>query len=312
MEGIVIKSTGSWYHVETTEGKVIECKLRGQFRIKGIKATNPIAVGDRVSFKMMSEKEIGFIHQIHARDNYIIRKATKLSKRSHILASNIDQAMLVVTLALPRTSTGFIDRFIVTAEAYHIPVCLIFNKIDLYNSDMKEDLKEIRRVYNELGYKTIEASATEEINLDEVKDSFKDKRTLISGHSGVGKSALINAIAPGMNLKVGEISDYHEKGKHTTTFAQMFSLPFGGHIIDTPGIKEFGLLDFDKAEVAGRFREFRALMHECKYSNCKHMQEPECAIKDAVAADIIAEWRYINYLNIMDDENMNETYTGSK
>lgn len=307
-QGIVIKSTGSWYNVETSEGELYDCKLRGQFRIKGIKTTNPIAVGDRVDFQMSKDESTSIITKIHPRENYIIRKATKLSKQSHIIAANMDQAIVIVTLAYPRTSTGFIDRFLVTSEAYHIPACIVFNKIDLYDEEMKNDLDQMCEYYTSLGYTTMTVSAKTGEHVEEFKSLIQDKTSLVTGHSGVGKSALVNKVAPGLDLRVGDISEYHFKGKHTTTFAQMFKLPFGGRIIDTPGIKEFGLLDFDKEEVGGRFPEFRSRMHNCHFNNCKHIQEPKCAVKEAVEEGEIAFWRYENYLNIMAGEDLNKDF----
>ncbi|MFA8450857.1 MAG: ribosome small subunit-dependent GTPase A [Bacteroidales bacterium] len=307
-KGIVVRSTGSWYSVKLESGEFVDCRLRGQFRIKGIKATNPIAVGDVVQITLDAAKEVGTIMEICPRENYIVRKATKLSKKSHIIASNLDQAVVIVTLALPRTSKGFIDRFLVTAEAYHIPVTIVFNKIDLYDEDMKNELEEVRLVYENIGYNTLIVSAKTKENINVFKEVLKNKRSLVAGHSGVGKSALINCIAPELDLKEGAISDYHSKGKHTTTFAQMFDLPFGGHIIDTPGIKEFGLLDFEKDEVAERFPEFRERMAGCHFSNCKHIKEPKCAVKEAVENGEIALWRYENYLNILDDDHMQEDF----
>jgi ribosome biogenesis GTPase len=305
--GIVIRSTGSSCNVLDTEGNIIECKLKGNFRIKGIKSTNPLAVGDKVEAIMQDEKGIGLITKIAPRHNYIIRKATRLSKQSHIIAANMDQVIIMVTLASPRTSTGFIDRILVTAEAYHIPAVIIFNKIDLIFGDQIGTINQLTSMYESLGYKCFRTSALQNIGIQEVKALLKDKVSLISGHSGVGKTALINAIEPGLLRRVGEISDYHQKGKHTTTFAEMLPLSFGGFIIDTPGIKEFGLVDFDKREIAERFPEMRQLMHSCQFSNCTHVHEPGCAVKAALAKGLINQTRYSNYLSILNDEYFEET-----
>ncbi len=305
--GIVIRSTGSSCNVLSASGNVLECRLKGNFRIKGIRSTNPLAVGDRVTYVLSGNDSIGLIKSIEPRHNYIIRKATRLSKQSHIIAANIDQAVVMVTLASPRTSTGFIDRFLVTAEAYHIPVSLIFNKIDLIFGSSILRINELTSLYESLGYTCYRTSALNGTGVSEVKALLKDKVTLISGHSGVGKTALINAIEPGLLRKVGEISDYHQKGKHTTTFAEMLPLSFGGYIIDTPGIKEFGLVDFDKQEIAERFPEMRQLMHNCQFSNCTHVHEPGCAVKSALAKGIISRSRYNNYLSILNDEYFEET-----
>ncbi|MBN2173227.1 MAG: ribosome small subunit-dependent GTPase A [Bacteroidales bacterium] len=307
MEGTVIKSTGSWLKVMTSDGEIFNCKLKGSFRIRGIKTTNPLAVGDRVTFDILDERNIGLISDIQPRSNYIVRKATKLSKVAHILAANIDQAAIVVTLAHPRTSTGFIDRFLVTTEAYHIPATIIFNKLDLYNNKIFDRLKDMIGIYENAGYKCVVVSALKKENLEAVKAILKDKITLLSGHSGVGKSELINAIQPGLYLRTREISEYHQKGLHTTTFAEMLPLSFGGYIIDTPGIKEFGLTDFNRKEISERFPEMRNLMHQCRFSNCTHVHEPGCAIKKAVETGEISFSRYENYLGILEDDYWKET-----
>lgn len=307
MKGRVIQSTGSWYQVETEERRTYACKLRGQFKIKGIKSTNPIAVGDQVEFKWDEKREIGLITAIEERKNYIIRRSVNLSKRSHIIASNMDQALVVVTLSQPRTSTGFIDRFLVTAEAYHIPAILVFNKIDIYSKEELEELKAIRELYEKVGYPCLEVSALKGNNLDALRQLMLNKVSLVSGHSGVGKSALINALDPGKDIRIGDISDIHNKGKHTTTFAEMHHLDFGAHIIDSPGIKEFGLFDFEKADLAHYFPEMYELLQNCKFNNCTHVHEPGCAVKEAIDEDEIAESRYINYLNMLSGEEMNLT-----
>lgn len=304
MEGIIIKSTGSWFSVLQADNTVTECKLKGNFRMQGMKTTNPCAVGDHVSFMMMANEKIGVITDIKDRYNCIVRKSTNLSKQKHIIASNIDQALLVVTVASPRTSTGFIDRFLVTAEAYHIPAILLFNKIDLYDNEIIEYHNFIKNIYVNAGYQCIEVSALRGDNIDLLRELLKDKTNLFSGHSGVGKSALINKIAPELNLRTGIISDFHQKGKHTTTFAEMFKLPFGGYIIDTPGIKEFGMVNFTKEEVTYFFPEMKAMANKCQFDNCTHEHEPNCSIKKAVSEDFISKTRYNNYLNIINGREM--------
>lgn len=302
MKGVVIKSTGSWFSVLGEDGTRYECKLKGKFRIKGIKTTNPVAVGDDVLFDLMKDEGTGLIYEILPRHNYIIRKATKLSKVGHIIAANVDQACIIATLALPRTSTGFIDRILVTTEAYHIPAFIVFNKVDLYDEKLMDDLEQLDGIYTSAGYKCLRTSALTGENTDLFRASIKGKRTLITGHSGVGKSALINAVEPGLNLKTAELSGYHKVGMHTTTFAQMYPLSFGGFIVDTPGIKEFGLTDFNRAEIAERFPEMRALMHGCRFHNCTHVHEPGCAVMEAVEKGEINISRYGNYLSILSDD----------
>lgn len=298
MKGVVKRTTGSWHDVMTDHGIVISCKLKGSFRIKGIRTTNPVAVGDRVEIEQVPGKLIGIITKILERDNYIIRRATKLSKEAHIIAANLDQVVLIATIAFPRTSTGFIDRFLVTAEAYHIPAVLVFNKIDLYTPEITDYLEELIGIYRSAGYLCLKVSAVSGAGMPELMAVLKDKISLLSGHSGVGKSTLINFMEPGLNLKVLEISSYHLKGQHATTFAEMIPITGGGYIIDTPGIKEFGLTDFNKQEVAERFPEMRALMHECRYNNCTHTNEPGCAVLIAVKDGRIPASRYENYLRI--------------
>jgi len=306
MDGLVIKSTGSWLTVESKDGRVFNCKLKGTFRMKGIKTTNPIAVGDNVSFILLEDNKTGLINEILPRNNYIIRKATKLSKVSHIIAANIDQALLVATLAYPRTSTGFIDRFMVTTEAYHIPAGIIFNKIDLYDEKLNKQMTELEKIYTDAGYICFSVSALRGDNLNILKRELEDKKTLFSGHSGVGKSALINALEPSQALKTKELSGYHGVGMHTTTFAEMIPLTNGGYIIDTPGIKEFGLTDFNRQEIAERFPEMRRYMHDCRFSNCTHVHEPGCAIQKAIAEGKISKSRYNNYLGILTDDYWKE------
>lgn len=301
--GKVIKSTGSWYDVMDAGGAVLKCRLRGKIRLDGIRTTNPLAVGDNVNYEKERDKETCVIDRVLPRNNVIIRKSVNLSKESHIIASNVDLAIIVATIAQPRTSTGFIDRFAVTAEAYHIPVVIVFNKCDIYDEEQNAAAEELMTVYNSIGYESFLVSAKTGHNCDRLKDLMKGKTCLFSGHSGVGKSALVNLLDPKLNVKVGEISDVHEKGKHTTTYAQMFHLEFGSYIIDTPGIKEFGLFDLEKETLAQRFPEMRALMCGCRFNNCTHLHEPHCAIKEAVENKEIAQWRYTNYCNMMDDES---------
>ncbi len=297
--GRVLKSTGSWYLVMDNTGKTVNCRLKGIFRTKGIRTTNPIAVGDMVDFNILDDNNSAVIIKIHDRKNYIIRKATNLSKATHIIAANIDQVVIIVSLTKPRTSSGFIDRILTTAEAYHIPATIIFNKYDLYDDDTISKLNMFKNVYEKVGYNCLVTSVPEKLNLNNVKILLKDKISLLSGHSGVGKSALINSIDSSLNLKTGEISSVHNKGTHTTTFANMFHLEFEGYVIDTPGIKEFGLVEFDKIELGQRFPEIRNLMHQCKFNNCMHINEPNCAVTKALKNGDIAEFRYENYLNML-------------
>ena len=299
--GRVIKSTGSWYDVRNDAGEIVLCRLRGKIRLGGLRSTNPVAVGDLVNYEKERDKDTCVIDKILPRTNVIVRKSVNLSKESHIIASNVDQAILVATIAQPRTSTGFIDRFTVTAEAYHIPVVIVFNKCDIYDDEQNAMAEQLMKVYNAIGYESFVISAKTGQNCDRLKAIMKDKMSMFSGHSGVGKSALVNRLDPNLNIRVGEISEVHEKGKHTTTFAQMYELGFGGYIIDTPGIKEFALYDMEKETLAQRFPEMRALMHECRFNNCTHLHEPHCAIKNAVEQGLIADWRYDNYCNMMDD-----------
>ena len=302
MTGTVAKSTGSWYWVRTPIGKLYKCRIRGKFRIKDIKSTNPLAVGDFVEFEIEPKKETAVINGIHKRKNYIIRKSVNLSKQTHIIAANIDVAFLIITLQSPRTYTAFIDRFLATAEAYHIKAVLLFNKIDTYDADLMFELEIIKDVYEKIGYTCLEISATKKTNLNEVKKLMKNKTSLLSGHSGAGKSTLINAIEPNLDIKTKPVSSIHQQGLHTTTFAEMYPLSFGGFIIDTPGIKGFGVVDFSKEEIGDFFPEISALKSFCKFHNCVHINEPKCAVKDAVESGDISESRYYNYLQLLDDE----------
>jgi len=291
----------------TDNNKLCNCRLKGQFRIHGIRTTNPVAVGDHVEFELESSGENGIIKVIEPRSNYIVRRSINLSKSAHIIASNIDRLYIVASVMLPRTSTGFIDRLLVTAEAYHIPAALIFNKIDIYTADANERCSELMKLYTSLGYPSYAVSALEGTGLDELRLVLQDKVNLFSGHSGVGKSALINALDPLLAIKTGEISSYHNKGMHTTTFAEMHPLSFGGYMIDTPGIKEFGLVHFESQEISERFPEFRALLPDCRYNNCTHVHEPGCAVKQALDKGSVNPERYHNYLGLLNDENLDET-----
>ena len=311
MKGVVIKSTGSWYQVLDTNKNIWDCRIKGKFRLSGIKSTNPIAVGDHVEFDTEKDNK-GIITKIADRKNYIIRKSINLSKQSHIIAANIDQALLVVTLAMPRTSSGFIDRFLLTAEAYHIPVKIIFNKMDLFeDKESSEEVDEFINIYKKIGYNCIKTSALKNENIELLKTLSKDKVSLISGHSGVGKSALINKLDNSLSLKTGSISSTHLKGKHTTTFAEMYKLTYGGFIIDTPGIKELGLVDMNKEEIADYFIEIRALKNKCKFNNCLHLNEPNCAVAQAVEKGEIEISRYQNYMSIMRGEELMQPWEGS-
>jgi ribosome biogenesis GTPase len=278
--------------------------LKGQFRIHGIRTTNPIAVGDFVEFDLPEQGRDGLIHTISERHNYIIRKSIKLSKFSHIIAANIDQLIIIASIEQPRTSTGFIDRVLVTAEAYHIPAAVVFNKIDIYSPESEKRYQSLMELYSRIGYKVLAVSALNGNNMGEFAALLAEKTSLLTGHSGVGKTALINAIEPSLKLKTGNISGYHLKGMHTTTFAEMLPLTGGGYIIDTPGIKEFGLIHFESREVGERFPEFRVLLPDCRYANCTHVHEPGCAVKAALQRGEIDEGRYRNYLSILNDENL--------
>ncbi len=300
-KGLVIKNTGSWYVVKTDDGNLVECKIKGNFRLKGIRSTNPIAVGDRVCIAPNAEGT-AFITEIEDRRNYIIRRASNLSKQSHIIAANLDQCMLVVTVNYPETSTIFIDRFLASAEAYRVPVSLVFNKIDKYSDDELHYLNGLVNLYTHIGYPCHRISALNGEGIDELKQSLQGKITLFSGNSGVGKSTLINYLLPDQRLKTGEISTVHNKGMHTTTFSEMYPLGENGYIIDTPGIKGFGTFDMEDEEVGHYFKEIFEFSANCKYGNCTHRHEPGCAVREAVEKHYISESRYASYLNILEDK----------
>ena len=303
--GIVIKSTGSWYIVKT-DNEIINCKLRGKFKTKGIVSTNPIAVGDIVEFTILKEENTGFITKLHERKNIIIRKSINLSRKAHIIASNIDMAYIIITLKQPKTSTIFIDRYLVSAEAYNIPITLVFNKIDIYSKQDVEEMNRLISIYNKIGYSCIKVSAKTKVGIKEFTELLKNKISVISGNSGVGKSTLINTINPNLQLKTDEISDYHQKGKHTTTFSEMFELQKDAYIIDTPGIKGFGLVDLEQENLSTYFPEMLKLQGNCKFYNCTHTHEPNCAILKAVNNNEISKSRYKSYLSLL--ENDNEKY----
>ncbi|MBE7175668.1 MAG: ribosome small subunit-dependent GTPase A [Mucilaginibacter polytrichastri] len=298
MQGLVTKSTGSWYIVRDATGKRFECRIKGKFRMKGLVTTNPVAVGDTVDFELEPDSEKAVITRLHDRRNYIIRKSIALNKQAQVIAANLDQAYLVVTLASPRTSLGFIDRFLVTAEAYDIPAALIFNKLDLFSEEGLEYLQAYKEIYTEIGYPCYEVSAIERTNVDEVLQTLRGKTTLLSGHSGVGKSSLMNAFSPGINQRTKQVSEAHDKGMHTTTFAEMFELPDDIFIIDTPGIRELGIIDIKPEELGYYFPEMRERLNQCRFHNCRHINEPGCVIREAVENGEISESRYDSYLSI--------------
>ncbi len=307
MTGVIVKSTGSWYSVRTDSHSQIQCRIRGKFRTKGIKSTNPVTVGDHVDFEMELNSNTGIISNIHERKNYIVRKSVNLSKQTHIIAANIDLAFLLVTLDNPPTFTPFIDRFLATAEAYKIEAILLFNKMDL-NDDILETKKNtLIKIYKDIGYTCLEISATQNSNIDKVKALMLGKISMFSGHSGVGKSTLINAIDPKLQLKTASISSQHKQGQHTTTFAEMFAIATEpeSYIIDTPGIKGFGVVDFENNEVSNYFPEFFVLKQLCKFNNCLHVNEPKCAVKEALEKGEIANSRYRSYLQILEGDEEN-------
>lgn len=302
VEGLVIKNTGSWYIVRTDAGESIPCKIKGNFRLKGIRSTNPVSVGDRVDIEMNPD-HTAFITRIHERKNYIIRRASNLSKESHIIAANIDLALLVVTVNSPLTSTTFIDRFLATAEAYRIPVHIVINKCDTFTPDDREYAEALCYLYRSIGYECRCVSAATGEGFDFITDSLKDRITLLSGNSGVGKSTIISRILPGVEIRIGAVSTAHHKGMHTTTFSEMYPLPQGGYLIDTPGIKGFGTIDFDPSEVAHFFPEIFEISRVCRFSDCTHRHEPGCAVLKALENHEISESRYASYLSIIDDSS---------
>ena len=305
MKGFVIKNTGSWYSVQTDDGKVVECKIKGNFRLKGIRSTNPVAVGDHVEIAL-NQEGTAFITHIDERRNYIIRKSQNLSKQSHIIAANVDQAFLIVTVNYPQTSTTFIDRFLASAEAYSVPVVLVFNKRDILSDDERHYQQSMVHLYETIGYECREISAATGEGIEGLHKLLKGKITLLSGNSGVGKSTLINQILPEANLRTAEISDAHNTGMHTTTFSEMLELPEGGYISDTPGIKGFGTFDMEPEELTSYFREIFHFSKDCKFSNCTHTHEPGCAVSKALEDHYIAQSRYQSYLGMLEDKDENK------
>lgn len=300
MRGLVIRNTGSWYVVRTDNGQLVDSKIKGSFRLKGIRSTNPVAVGDYVQITCNAEGT-AFITEIEERKNYIIRKASNLSKQSHIIAANVDQVLLLITISHPETSTIFIDRFLASAEAYRIPVILAFNKTDCYTEEEKKYMSELMRLYEHIGYDCIACSALQETGMEKISNLLKGKTTLLSGNSGVGKSTLLNTLIPGLNARTAEISSAHDTGMHTTTFSEMFNLPESGCVIDTPGIKGFGTFDFKKEEVGHYFKEIFRESANCKYGDCTHTHEPGCAVRHAIEEGRICQSRYASYLNMLED-----------
>jgi ribosome biogenesis GTPase len=307
MTGLVYKSTGSWYTVKAEDGTFYDCRIKGKFRIKGIKSTNPVAVGDVVDFEIDEKADTvtGVIHGIQERKNYIVRKSVNLSKQVHIIASNIDKVFLLVTINNPPTTTSFIDRFLVTAEAYGIEAVLVFNKIDTFDDAMLDEQLYLQYTYDKIGYKCLRVSSTLNKGIDKLIEEMRGNVSMFSGHSGVGKSTLVNTLQPSLHLKTKAISEQHSQGQHTTTFAEMFDLDFGAKIIDTPGIRGFGIVDMEKQEIGGYFPEFFALKDQCKFHNCLHKEEPHCAVKDALERDEIAWSRYRSYIQMLEGEDEN-------
>lgn len=301
MHGLVVKNTGSWYTVRTDDGRLLDCKIKGVFRLKGIRSTNPVIIGDRVEIEENSDG-IPFITAIGERKNYMIRRSSNLSKQSHILAANIDLALLVTTVNYPETTTTFIDRFLATAEAYRIPVLLVFNKIDRYNTEETEYMEGLITLYHTIGYECMKVCASSGEGLDKLSEKISGKTTLMSGHSGVGKSTIINKLVPQANLRTKDISEYHKSGVHTTTFSEMIPLPNGGYLIDTPGIKGFGTIEMEEGEVAHYFPEIFKISSDCRFNNCTHTIEPGCAVRKAVEEHFISQSRYKSYLNILEDK----------
>jgi ribosome biogenesis GTPase len=305
VRGLVVKNTGSWYTVKTIDGKTIESKIKGNFRLKGIRSTNPVAVGDYVEIDV-NQEGTAFITSIEDRRNYIIRKSQNLSKQSHIIAANVDQTFLLVTVNHPETSTTFIDRFLASAEAYRVPVVLIFNKTDLLNEEENHYQQMMMTLYQTIGYQCFQVSAKSGEGVEQLRTLLKDKVTLLSGNSGVGKSTMINLFLPNADLKTQDISDAHDKGMHTTTFSEMLELPEGGYVIDTPGIKGFGTFDMEPEEITSYFKEIFEFSKQCRFSNCTHTHEPGCAVRKAVEDHYIAQSRYVSYLSMLEDKDENK------
>ena len=304
MRGLVYKSTGSWYSVKTPSNEQFDCRIKGKFRLDDIKSTNPIAVGDYVDFELEKNSDVvtGVINNICERKNYVLRKSVNLSKQTHILASNIDVVFLIITISSPVTSTNFIDRFLLTSNAYSINTILLFNKIDLLNEMEKKVLKKLIDIYTNIGYECYEISAKNHYNINKVQSLMKDKVSMFGGHSGVGKSTLINSLQPNLNLRTNNISVQHSQGQHTTTNAELYDLDFGAKIIDTPGIRGFGIVDFKKSDIKNYFPEFYKLVNQCKFNDCMHVNEPKCIVKQFVEEGKIANSRYENYLQILEDD----------
>jgi ribosome biogenesis GTPase len=301
VKGLVYKSTGSWYQVKSDEGNFYQCRIKGKLRLSGIRSTSPVAVGDRVGFDL-DDEAIGVIHSIEERENYLVRKSVNLSKQLHIIGANIDLVFLVITLKNPETFTTFIDRFLVSAAAFGIETVMLFNKMDQYSEEELETVNELKELYTSIGYQSVLCSTKSGQGMSELRNLMKDNTSIFSGHSGVGKSTLINTVAPELRLKIGEISEQHGQGQHTTTFAEMFDLSFGGRIIDSPGIRGFGIADIDKEEIARYFKEFFKASENCKFNNCQHLSEPGCAVKSKLEDGTIAESRYQSYLSMVLEE----------
>ena len=301
MKGLVYKSTGSWYQVKSDEGKFYQCRIKGKLRLSGIRSTSPVAVGDRVGFDL-DDEAVGVIHTIDQRENYLVRKSVNLSKQLHIIGANIDLVFLVITLKNPETFTTFIDRFLVSAAAFGIETVLLFNKMDQYTEEELERVNELKGLYTSIGYQSVLCSTKSDQGMSELRNLMKDNTSIFSGHSGVGKSTLINTVAPELRLKIGEISEQHGQGQHTTTFAEMYDLSFGGRIIDSPGIRGFGIADINKEEIARYFKEFFKASENCKFNNCQHLSEPGCAVKSELEEGTIAESRYQSYLSMVLEE----------
>ncbi len=301
MKGLVYKSTGSWYQVKSDEGNFYQCRIKGKLRLSGIRSTSPVAVGDRVGFDL-DDEAIGVIHTIDQRENYLVRKSVNLSKQLHIIGANIDLVFLVITLKNPETFTTFIDRFLVSSAAFGIETVMLFNKMDQYSEEELEIVNELKELYTSIGYQSVLCSTKSGQGISELQNLMKNNTSIFSGHSGVGKSTLINTVAPELRLKIGEISEQHGQGQHTTTFAEMFDLSFGGRIIDSPGIRGFGIADIDKEEIARYFKEFFKASENCKFNNCQHLSEPGCAVKSELEEGVIAESRYQSYLSMVLEE----------